>query len=143
MAGGPNHAGAHVAHRGGTEVKAQGDGFLVVFSSARQAILAAVDVQRALAAYSEDHPDHPVTVRIGLHTGEIVDVDGDVFGQNVVVAVRIAGRAEPGEILVSGLTRDLTQAGGDLAFDPGEEVDLKGLSQPWRVHRVRWSPEGA
>jgi class 3 adenylate cyclase len=133
----------HVARRGGTEVKAQGDGFLVVFSSARQAILAAVDVQQALAAYSDDHPDHPVTVRIGLHTGEIVDVDGDVFGQNVVVAVRIAGRAEPGEILVSGLTRDLTQAGGDLAFDPGEEVDLKGLSQPWRVHRVRWSPEGA
>jgi class 3 adenylate cyclase len=133
----------HVARRGGTEVKAQGDGFLVVFSSARQAILAAVDVQRALVAYSDDHPDHPVTVRIGLHTGEIVDVDGDVFGQNVVVAVRIAGRAEPGEILVSGLTRDLTQAGGDLAFDPGEEVDLKGLSQPWRIHRVRWSPEEA
>ncbi|HET6950617.1 MAG TPA: DUF1707 domain-containing protein [Acidimicrobiales bacterium] len=132
-----------VARRGGTEVKAQGDGFLVVFSSARQAILAAVDVQRALARYSDDHPDHPMTVRIGLHTGEIVDVDGDVFGQNVVVAVRIAERAEPGDILVSGLTRDLTLAAGDLAFDPGEEVDLKGLSQPWRVHRVDWAPEEA
>jgi class 3 adenylate cyclase len=127
----------------GTEVKAQGDGFLVVFASARRAILAAVDVQRALAVYRDEHPDHPLDMRIGLHTGEIVDVDGDVFGQNVVVAVRIADHAAPGEILVSGLTRDLTQAGGDLSFDDGHELDLKGLSQPWRVHRVSWSTEPA
>ena len=124
----------------GTEVKAQGDGFLVVFASARRAILAAVDIQRALATFRAEHPEAPVTVRIGLHTGEIVDVDGDVFGQNVVVAVRIADQAAPGEIMVSGLTRDLTLAGGDLAFDAGREVDLKGLSQPWRVHRVSWAP---
>src|SRR5262245_17532180 len=129
-------------HRG-TEVKAQGDGFIVVFASARRAILAAVDVQRALAVYRDEHPAHPLDMRIGLHTGEIVDVDGDVFGQNVVVAVRIADHAAPGEILVSGLTRDLTQAGGDLCFDDGHELDLKGLSQPWRVHRVSWSTEPA
>jgi class 3 adenylate cyclase len=128
---------------GGTEVKAQGDGFLVVFASARRAILAAVDVQRALAVYRDGHPVHRLDMRIGLHTGEIVDVDGDVFGQNVVVAARIADHAAPGEILVSGLTRDLTQAGGDLHFDDGHELDLKGLSQPWRVHRVAWSTEPA
>jgi len=115
----------------------------VVFASARRAILAAVAVQRALAAYRDEHPDHPLDMRIGLHTGEIVDVDGDVFGQNVIVAVRIADHAAPGEILVSGLTRDLTQAGGDLCFDDGHELDLKGLSQPWRVHRVSWSTEPA
>ncbi len=131
---------AEVARQDGTEVKAQGDGFLVVFASARKAILAAVGVQRSLASYRGDHPDLPITVRIGLHTGEIVDVDGDVFGQNVVVAVRIADHAEPGEIMVSGLTRDLTLAGGDLTFGAGEEVELKGLSQPWRVHRVDWAP---
>ena len=132
-----------VGRHGGTEVKAQGDGFLVVFASARKAILAAVDIQRALAVYRVEHPDHPLDMRIGLHTGEIVDVDGDVFGQNVIVAVRIADHAAPGEILVSGLTRDLTQAGGDLCFDDGHELDLKGLSQPWRVHRVSWSTEPA
>lgn len=131
-----------VAHHGGTEVKAQGDGFLVVFPSARRAILAAVDVQRALARYRDDHPDMPVTMRIGLHTGEIVDVDGDVLGQNVIVAVRIAAKADPGEIVVSGLTRDLTVSGGDLTFGPPDEVELKGLSQRWRVHRVSWSSTG-
>jgi class 3 adenylate cyclase len=132
-----------VARHGGTEVKAQGDGFLVVFPSARRAILAAVDVQRALSRYGTEHPDTTMAVRIGLHTGEIVDVDGDVLGQNVVVAVRIADAADPGEIVVSGLTRDLTVSGGDLTFGPATEVELKGLSQPWRVHRVTWAPEPA
>ena len=134
---------AAVTCHGGTEVKAQGDGFLVVFASARRAILAAVDVQRALTRYRDDHPDTPVAVRVGLHTGEIVDIDGDVFGQNVVVAVRIADQAVPGEIVVSALTRDLTVSGGDISFGPATEVELKGLSQSWRVHRVAWSPEPA
>jgi class 3 adenylate cyclase len=134
---------AAVARHDGTEVKAQGDGFLVVFASARRAILAAVDVQRALARYRAEHADTPVAVRVGLHTGEIVDVDGDVFGQNVVAAVRIADQAVPGEIVVSGLTRDLTASGGDLSFGPGREVTLKGLSAPWRVHRVDWAAEPA
>jgi class 3 adenylate cyclase len=131
---------AEVSRQDGTEIKTNGDGFLVVFASARRAILAAVGVQQALAGYRSSHPDLEIAVRIGLHTGEIVDVDGDVFGQNVVVAVRIADHAEPGEIMVSGLTRDLTLAGGDLIFGAGEEVELKGLSQPWRVHRVEWAP---
>ena len=46
--------------------------------------------------------------------------------------------ASLGEVLFSGLTRDLTAAGGDLRFDDGEEVTLKGLSEPWWVHRVVW-----
>lgn len=128
-----------VARHGGTEVKSQGDGFLVVFPSARRAIMAAVEVQRALARYRDDHPDTPIEMRVGLHTGEIVDVDGDVFGQNVVVAVRITDHAEPSEIVVSGLTRDLTVSGGDLSFGPADQVELKGLSEPWRIHRVTWS----
>ena len=107
-------------------MKAQGDGFLVVFSSARSAILAAVDIQRGWPPTASSSPTRPIDLRIGLHTGEIVDVDGDVFGQNVIVAVRIADHAGPGEILVSGLTRDLTQAGGDLDFDAGARARPQG-----------------
>jgi class 3 adenylate cyclase len=129
-----------VARHGGTEVKALGDGFLVVFPSARRAILAAVDVQQGLARFRDTRPETPVAVRIGLHTGEIVDVDGDVLGQNVVVASRIADEAAPGEIVVSGVTRDLTVSGGDITFGPADDVELKGLSDRWRVHRVAWSP---
>jgi class 3 adenylate cyclase len=130
---------AEVERHGGIEVKAQGDGFLVVFASARQAILAAVAVQQAAARHRTDNPSQRIELRIGLHTGETVESDGDVFGQNVILAVRIADTAAPGDVLVSGLTHDLTAAAGDLRFGPGEEVSLKGFSVPWRVHRVAWA----
>jgi class 3 adenylate cyclase len=130
---------AQVDDHGGIEVKAQGDGFLVVFASARQAILAAVAIQQAAARHSAENPSQRIELRIGLHTGETVESDGDVFGQNVILAVRIADAAAPGDVLVSGLTHDLTAAAGDLRFSPGEEVSLKGFSVPWRVHRVAWA----
>jgi class 3 adenylate cyclase len=130
---------AQVENHGGIEVKAQGDGFLVVFASARQAILAAVAIQQAAARHSTENPSQRIELRIGLHTGETVESDGDVFGQNVILAVRIADAAAPGDVLVSGLTHDLTAAAGDLRFSPGEEVSLKGFSVPWRVHRVAWA----
>ena len=130
---------AQVENHGGIEVKAQGDGFLVVFASARQAILAAVAIQQAAARHSAENPPQRIELRIGLHTGETVESDGDVFGQNVILAVRIADAAAPGDVLVSGLTHDLTAAAGDLRFGPGEEVSLKGFSAPWRVHRVAWA----
>ena len=130
---------AQLGRHGGIEVKAQGDGFLAVFASARQAILSAVDIQQAAAGYSTENPSQRVQLRIGLHTGETVESDGDVFGQNVILAVRIADAASPGDVLVSGLTHDLTAAAGDLRFGPGEEVSLKGFSAPWRVHRVAWA----
>jgi class 3 adenylate cyclase len=130
---------AQVDDHGGIEVKAQGDGFLVVFASARQAILAGVAIQQAAARHSAENPSQRIELRIGLHTGETVESDGDVFGQNVILAVRIADAAAPGDVLVSGLTHDLTAAAGDLRFGPGEEVSLKGFSVPWRVHRVAWA----
>lgn len=129
----------HVAAHGGTEVKAQGDGFLVVFASARSAVLAAIAIQRAMRDYGRDHAEAAVELRLGLHTGEVIVTDDDVFGQNVAVASRIADAAEPGEIVVSGLTRDLTASASDLGFDDGTDVTLKGVSQRWRVHRVHWT----
>jgi len=125
-----------ITEHGGTEVKAEGDGFLVVFPSARGAVLAAIAIQRGMATYRDQHPEVPVTVRLGLHTGEVVATEDDIFGQNVVVATRIADVAGPSEIVVSGLTRDLTASASDLGFETGEDVELKGMSQPWRVHRV-------
>jgi len=127
-----------VEGHGGVEVKSQGDGFIVVFRSARHAILAAVAIQQAMDRHARENPSHPVEVRIGVHTGEAIESDGDVFGLNVILAVRIAGVAEPGDVLVSGLTYDLAVAAGDLRLGPGEHVALKGFSHPWRVHRVAW-----
>jgi class 3 adenylate cyclase len=127
-----------VAAHGGYEVELQGDGFLLAFSSARRGLLCAIAIQRAFAAYSEAHPDEPIRVRIGLHTGEALkDVD-KFFGKTVILAARIASVARGGEILASSLLKELTESTGDLRFGAAREVDLKGLSERQRVHAVEW-----
>lgn len=128
-----------VARHGGEEIKNQGDGFMIAFRSARRALLAAVDIQRALGEHRRDDPQHPVHVRIGLHTGEVVSEDGDLHGRNVVLASRIAATAGRDEVLASALTKQLAESGGDLIFGSGRAVALKGLSGEWMVHPVEWS----
>jgi class 3 adenylate cyclase len=120
---------------GGFEVKAQGDGFMVAFSSARQAVLCAIAIQKALAARGGE----PVRVRMGLHTGEAIKDADDFFGRNVIYAARIADEAEGGEILVSSLVKELTESGGEFEFENGREVALKGLSGTGKVYSVGWS----
>jgi class 3 adenylate cyclase len=128
-----------LAAHGGHEVELQGDGFLLAFSSARQALLCAIEIQRAFAAYSEAHPEERIRVRIGLHTGEVLRDADKFFGKTVILAARIAGQARGGEILVSSLLKQLTESTGDLHFDAGREVDLKGISEMQRLHAVEWA----
>jgi class 3 adenylate cyclase len=120
---------------GGFEVKSQGDGFMVAFSSARQALLCAIAIQKALAAQSGGEP---VRVRMGLHTGEAIKDADDFFGRNVIFAARIADQAEGGEILVSSLVKELTESGGEFRFENGREVALKGLSGTGKVYSLEW-----
>jgi putative ABC transport system ATP-binding protein len=126
-----------IALHGGFEVKAQGDGFMLAFASATQAVRCAVAIQRAMAAYDE-HAEAPIALRIGLHTGEATKEESDFFGRSVNVAARIAGAARAGEILVSSLVRELAANAGDFAFDVGREVALKGLHGLQRIHTVDW-----
>jgi len=127
-----------VAAQRGFEVKSQGDGFMVAFGSARRAVLCAVGIQRALIDYAEEHPDDAVAVRIGLHTGEVVKEAEDFFGTNVAFAARVASAAQGGQILVSGLLKDLLESSGDVEFGPARELELKGISGVRRVHEIVW-----
>jgi serine/threonine protein kinase len=127
-----------IEHKG-FEVKSMGDGFMVAFSSARRALLCAIGIQRAVTDYSREHPTQPIRVRIGLHTGEAISEGGDFFGKSVIMAARIAAKAHAGEILVSSVFKAVTESAGDLQFDDGYDVELKGLSGSYRVHRALWS----
>lgn len=128
---------AQVTAHGGREVKSQGDSFMVSFPGARRAVRCAVAIQRDLAAWTASHPDRPVRVRMGLHTGEaIVDAD-DLFGRAVIVASRISDQAAGGEVLVSSLLRELA-ADHDLTFGQPRRVTLKGLSGEHDVYPVNW-----
>ncbi len=125
-----------VARQSGFEVKTIGDAFMVAFQSARRALVCAVDMQRAFSAYSEEHPEQAVRVRVGLHVGEPVREADDFYGKSVILASRIAGQARGGEILVSSLLRELVESAGDIRFDKGRETTLKGLAGTHRLYAV-------
>ena len=126
------HASAH----GGYEVKSQGDGFMLAFASASDAIRCAIGIQRALAG-RDDGPAE-LRVRIGLHTGEPVRDADDFYGKAVILAARIAGEARGSEILVSSLVRELTESAGEFRFETATDAELKGLAGMYRLSAVRW-----
>ncbi len=123
---------------GGREVELRGDGFLLAFPSARGAALCALALQRGFASHNERAPEEPIRVRIGLHTGELIRDADKFFGKTVIQAFRIADLAKGEEILTSSLTKDLLESAGDLRFDAGREVELKGLAGSHRVYALEW-----
>ena len=131
----------HASGQGGHVVKGQGDGLMLAFMSARRAVDFAIAAQRGLAQLDAGIPGERLLVRIGLHTGEAVRQDDDLFGRTVIVAARLAAVCTPGEITVSELVKELTESAGDLRFNAGQEVALKGLAGRHRVHTVAWEPE--
>lgn len=134
---------AQVQRHGGREIKAQGDGFMLSFDSARRAVMFAIDAQRDIATQRRADPGWDLSIRLGIHTGEAVrTADGDLFGRHVIIASRIADKASGGEILVSSLVRELTAGKVDLHYDLGRTVDLKGIGDQV-VHRVAWSSADA
>jgi len=129
----------NLARHGGREIKDQGDGFMLTFTSARRALNFAIDVQQALARWSAQHPEERLRVRIGMHTGEaMVSSTGDLFGKHVIIAARIAALAAGGEILASNLVVEITSNRTDLDFGEGRPVHLKGVSGTYTVHALAW-----
>lgn len=132
---------------GGQEVKNQGDGFMLTFASARRAVLFAVACQRDIAEHARRNPRLAFRIRIGLHTGEAMTADGDLFGKHVVIASRIADAAEGGQVLASTLVREIVSSGGDVAFGESRVLTLKGLSGTYEAYEIPWrqpedGPEG-
>ncbi len=125
-----------VHQHGGFEVKAQGDGFMIAFPSARRAVECARAIQRDIDSELGDHADAPIRLRIGLHTGEAIREEADFYGKNIVLAARIADRARGGEILASSVVKQLTESAGDLHFENERELELDGLAGTHTVYRV-------
>ena len=125
---------------GGTEVKTMGDGFMASFSSATRALECAIAMQRAFAEHNES-AEEPIRVRIGLNAGEPIAEEADLFGTAVVLAARVAAKAEGGEILASDVVRQLV-AGKGFLFSNHGDLELRGFEDPVRLHEVRWEEGG-
>jgi eukaryotic-like serine/threonine-protein kinase len=129
-----------VSAHGGFEVKSQGDGFMIVFKTPRDAVLAAIAIQRAFAAYNESDPEEIVRVRIGVHTGEAVRQGDDFYGKSVIIATRVITHALGGEILVSSVVKEALESSEEVVFGEGREIQLKGLPGTHVVYPVLVDP---
>jgi adenylate cyclase len=125
-----------VGHKGRI-VKTTGDGLLLEFASVVDALRCAAEIQVALAGSNAAlAADRRIAFRIGIHMGDIVAEDGDIFGDGVNVAARLEGLAEPGGICVSARVQEDAAGKLDLAFADIGEQSLKNITRPVRVYRV-------
>jgi class 3 adenylate cyclase/tetratricopeptide (TPR) repeat protein len=121
---------------GGREIKALGDGLMVVFRSPLAAISCALEIQDALKDHRRRHPGQEARVGVGIHTGLATEEGGDLFGSAVNAAARIAAKAQGDEVLVSDVVRQLCSSASDVSFEPRGHMRLKGFPERWRVYRV-------
>ncbi len=95
-------------------------------------------LQQRFASFNPEHPEQPIRVRIGLHSGEALREGNRLFGKTPIVTSRIASQARGDEILVSSSVKELS-AKKPETFSGMREVALKGLSGTHRLYEVTWS----
>jgi class 3 adenylate cyclase len=112
------------------DAKTLGDGVLATFASAAKAIEAALACGKAGATAG-------LPLHLGLHAGDVIREENNVFGGAVNIAARISGLSAPGELLVSDTIRSLARTSAGVAFEDRGEQSLKGVGEPVRVFAVR------
>jgi TolB-like protein len=129
------------AHRGRI-VKTTGDGVLVEFASVVDAARCAVEIQHGVAAQNADaSQDNPIRFRVGIHVGDIIIDNNDIFGDGVNIAARLEGIAEPGGVCISDDAYRQIRGKVDIPFEDMGSQTLKNIAEPMRVWRMRMSGE--
>lgn len=130
-----------VAEHTGRIFKVVGDGVLVEFGSAVNAVQCAIGLQRAMAVANDGLPSaRHIVLRIGVNLGDVMIEGGDLYGDGVNIAARLERMAEPGDILVSGTAFDYVRNKVDAAFQDLGAQALKNLDDPVRVYRIADMP---
>src|SRR5215475_11921053 len=126
---------------GGRLVKLTGDGALVEFGSAVDALSAAIEFQQAMAEANSDQPaDTALVFRMGLHLGDLI-VDGDdLYGDGVNIAARLETEAPAGGIVISRTVHEAVTGRVKASFDDLGNLVLKNIERPVQAFGVRWEP---
>ena len=133
-----------IASHRGRIVKTTGDGMLVEFASAVDAVRSAVEVQRSVAEQNATVPqDQRIEFRIGIHVGDIIFDDNDIFGDGVNIAARLEGIAEPGGVCMSDDTYRQIRGKVEIACDDLGPQALKNIAEPMRAWRVQLGGQSA
>ena len=128
-----------VAKNRGRIIKTAGDGMLAEFPSVAEAAQCAIEIQAEMVKRNEGIPPARwMQFRIGINLGDVIDEDGDIFGDGVNIAARLETLAEPGGICISGAVRDqLANRLKDVAFADLGEQSVKNIARPIRVFRLQ------
>jgi adenylate cyclase len=127
-----------IAEHRGRIVKRTGDGVLIEFVSAVDAARCAVEMQRGMIERNATVPtEKRIELRIGIHVGDIIIEEGDIFGDGVNIAARLEGIAQPGGICISDDAYRQVRGKLDAAFEDGGEQELKNIARPVRVYRFQ------
>ncbi len=130
------------AHRGRI-VKTTGDGMLVEFASAVDAARCAIEVQRGMAEQNTTVPQvKRIEFRIGIHVGDIIVDENDIFGDGVNIAARLEGIAEPGGVCISDDAQRQIRGKVDIAFEDMGSQNLKNIAEPMRAWRLKINAGG-
>jgi adenylate cyclase len=133
------HLDPVLAKYGGRLVKLTGDGALIEFASAVDALSAAIEFQQVMVEANRDQSaDTALVFRMGLHVGDVI-VDGDdLYGDGVNIAARLETEAPPGGIIVSRAVREAVEGRVKAKLDALGELALKNIARPIRAFRVEW-----
>ncbi|TGQ30406.1 adenylate/guanylate cyclase domain-containing protein [Mesorhizobium sp. M00.F.Ca.ET.216.01.1.1] len=124
----------------GRIVKVMGDGVLVEFASAVNAVTCAVEFQKGMIAANQGRADdRHIVLRIGINLGDVVVEGGDLFGDGVIVAVRLQAIAGSGDICISGSVYDQVKRKLDFSFDELGPQAIKNIAEPVTVYRIHAS----
>lgn len=130
-----------VAKHSGRVFKLVGDGVLVEFTSAVNAVQCAIDLQHAMAAANTGQPeDHHIVLRIGVNLGDVMVEGSDLYGDGVNVAARLEAIADPGGILISSTTQDYVRNKVKAGLEDLGPQNLKNIAEPVRTYRITDMP---
>ncbi len=122
---------------GGVEVKNLGDGVMVVFRGASQALSCAALMQQLIDTRNRS-AETRLELRVGVSLGEATVEDGDYFGEPVVEAARLCAHADGGQVLLNAVLQQLVGSRGDHSFEPVGALELKGISEPVMTIELKW-----
>ena len=136
--------GPLVAHYHGRVVKVMGDGVLVEFASAVNAVQCAIELQKRMAEANDGLPKaRRIVLRIGINLGDVIVEGSDLYGDGVNVAARLESLTDPGGICVSGSVYEQVKRKLDSGFDELGPQTIKNIAEPVHVYRVRPRPTSA
>jgi TolB-like protein len=126
-----------IAAHGGRIVKTMGDGALIEFASAVNAVASALDLQRRMTEANRTLPEsRRILLRIGINLGDVVGEGADIYGEGINVASRLESLAEPGGICISGKVEEELHGKIEAACEDMGEIRLKNIARPIRTYRI-------